>query len=145
MEEEKEDRQDRSTQHHHHHHYATTTSSEASGSGREEVATTAAAVPGGEEEEEEEGGIQSHWLTSSNDDTNDIHALKNATSHEYGGVSGGNSIIGSSSYLNFSRSLSWEIPTNGTLSNIGKSTSFSTPHHPHSQQQNDQQQHIMLA
>ena len=80
----------------------------------------------------EEGGIQSSWLVPT-DDRNDSDALmKTDSSHEFGGDS---SIIGSSSYLNFSRSLSWEIPP-GTMSGIGKSTSFSTAQ---PQQQNDQQ------
>ncbi len=79
-----------------------------------------------------EGGIQSSWLVPT-DDRNDSDALmKTDGSHEFGGDS---SIIGSSSYLNFSRSLSWEIPP-GSLSGIGKSTSFSTTL---PQQQNEQQ------
>lgn len=139
-EEEKEDRQDRSTT-------ATTT-----GGGQRQSYDGDYNREGGDEQTQHtsrvqfqdnkvesevgasgEGGIQSSWLTAA-DDRIGNNAIKSSNSHEFGGDG---SIIGSSSYLNFSRSLSWEIP-HGTLSGIGKSTSFGNAQ---PQQQNNHQQH----
>lgn len=139
MEEEKEDRQDRST----------TASTMGGGQrqsydgdypreGGDELTQHTSRVQFQDNKVESEvraagkGGIQNSWLATT-DDRNGNNGLKSASSHEFGGDG---SIIGSSSYLNFSRSLSWEIPP-GTLSGIGKSTSFGTTQ---PQQQNHHQQ-----